>query len=409
LKTDLVFGILPRNTEVDPHKDPVGTGDFSIYRRDGDRGLVLQRTAHAPEGPPFVVIRTLPDENSRLLALLAGDGDLVLNGFSPSVIDILGERSEVNTHDHSSVTVTYLTMNTSEGPLAKTEVRHALAMAIDRKWIVQNRFGGRADIANSMLPKGHWARDNTVLPHPYDPDAASQLLERAGFSADSQESRLHLEILTSNDRLRRLVVRDLARFWEAVGVSVRVRSLEIGTLLHAVRRMQYQMAVLQLPEAIEPDMMRWMFHSLATPVPEITNASSVWGKQVRQFLEPGLPGLKFRNPHADCVPWANERWEAGVEKTARSYFVEESREGGGNRSFWADPELDCWLDLGRRSPDLKRRKKFYSLVQARLASDLPVFFLWHEDNVAVVNSQLENVSLTFRPDLGFLSQINRRP
>jgi ABC-type transport system substrate-binding protein len=96
-------------------------------------------------------------------------------------------------------------------------------------------------------------------------------------------------------------------------------------------------------------------------------------------------------------------------KTALSYFVEKPREGGGNRSFWADPELDCWLDLGRRTPDLERRKAYYSLVQARLASDLPVFFLWHEDNVAVVNSQLENVALTFRPDLGFLSRINRRP
>jgi len=405
LKTDLVFGILPRDTEVNPRVDPPGTGPYSVIRRDGDRGVVLKRTKAQSQAPPYVVVRTLPDENSRLLALLSGDADLVLNGFSPSVIEILEDRAEITTQNHASVTITYLTMNTTRGPLTRIEVRHALALSIDRDWIVKNRFGGRAEVANGMLPKGHWARDNTVLPVPFDPERAKELLDDAGFAPKADGTRFDLELLTSNDRLRRLVARDLARYWRSIGISVRVRSLEIGTLLHAIRRVQYQMAILQLPEAIEPDMMRWMFHSLTTPVAEIRNAESPWGQQTRTFLEPGLPGLVYRNPWPGCLPWAKERWARGIEKYARSFFEEHAREGGGNRSFWADPELDCWLDLARRRPDLKWRKDLYSLIQARIANDLPVLFLWHEDNVAATNRNLENVSLSFRPDLSFVPRI----
>jgi peptide/nickel transport system substrate-binding protein len=407
LKTDLVFGILPRDTVLNPRRDPPGTGAYTVFRRDGDRGLVLKRNQPQPKAPDYLVIRTLPDENSRLLAILSGDADLVLNGFSPSVIEILEERPEVATQDHASVTITYLTMNTTQGPLTKAEIRHALALSIDRDWIVENRFGGRADVANGMLPKGHWARDDTVLAIPYSPKRAGELLDKAGYPLKGDGTRFELELLTSNDRLRRLVARDLARFWKAVGISVRVRSLEIGTLLHAIRRVQYQMAILQLPEAIEPDMMRWMFHSLTTPVPEIRSAESPWGKQVRMFLEPGLMSLVFRNTQPECVMWAEERWTQGIEKSARSYFEKLAREGGGNRSFWADPELDCWLDLARRKPDLEWRKKLYSLVQARLAADLPVLFLWHEDNIAATTAHLNNVSLSFRPDLSFVSKLRR--
>ena len=408
LKTDLVFGILPRNTQTNPSEDPPGTGPYYVFRRDGDRGLVLKRAQKHSQAPNYLIVRTLPDENSRLLAILSSDADLVLNGFSPSVLEILEKQEELTVKNHASVTITYLTMNTTMGPLKDTAVRNALALAIDRKWIVKNRFDGRAEVANGMLPQGHWARDNTVLPLPFAPDVAGDYLDKAGYPLKPNGRRFELELLTSNDRLRRLVARDLARYWEAIGVSVRVRTLEIGTLLHSIRRVQYQMAILQLPEAIEPDMMRWMFHSLTTPVATIPRAESHWGKKNRNFLEPGLTSLLYKDTLPDCIAWAERRWSSGIETTARSFFVETAREGGGNRSFWADPELDCWLDLARQTPNLERRKALYSLVQARLANDLPVFFLWHEDNVAVANKRLSNLSLSFRPDLGFIPELRNK-
>ncbi len=97
LKTDLVFGILPRNTQTNPSEDPPGTGPYSVFRRDGDRGLVLKRAQKHSQAPNYLIVRTLPDENSRLLAILSSDADLVLNGFSPSVLEILEEQSSQRT------------------------------------------------------------------------------------------------------------------------------------------------------------------------------------------------------------------------------------------------------------------------------------------------------------------------
>jgi len=331
-----------------------------------------------------------------------------LNGFSPPVLETLKDHPVLQIKRHPSVTVTYLTMNTTVRELSNGAVRSAIARALDRDWMVKNRLASAGQVANGMLPVGHWARDPSLPPVPHDLAEANRLLDAAGFPRDESGSRFTLDLLTSNDRIRRLMGRDIARFLGSVGITVRVRSLEIGTLLHAVRRGQYSVAMLQLPEAIEPDMMRWMFYSLSSPL-EVTPPSPDYPEgSIRSHLEPGLVSLS-RSEDPMCRQWAQARLRSGVSNLVEHVISDLPRRGGGNRSFWADAQLDCWLDRGRSTSDMAERKRLYGMIQGQLAQDLPVIFLWHEDNVAVVSRDFRGLQLNLRPDLAFVQKLYRSP
>ncbi len=412
-------------TRVCPGYEPPGTGDFSLFRRDGDRGLILERVGwndnDAARGVPrYLIFRNLPDENGRLLALVSQDADLVLNGFSPAVLKVLQDVGHLQTLRHPSMVVTYLTMNTTLATLSDRRVRMAIGYAVDRHWITRERFLKGARPANGMLPIGHWARNDAVDPFTdcvHDPQApeteqcrykAEKLLEQAGYSRGSDGIRLRLQLLTTNDRIRRLVARDLSRQLALVGIQVRVRSLEWGTMFDSIKKGQYALAILQLPEPIEPDMMRWMFFSLSTPLHQVSNAATSLGRAPRSDLVPGLTSLMFaRDPV--CRKWAVQHLSSGAREALERQRTGTPRRGGGNRSFFADVEVDCWLDLARRPLDPAVRKPFYDRVQERLAQEVPVLFLWHEDNVAVASNKLSGISMTLRPDLAFLRDVSREP
>ena len=171
------------------------------------------------------------------------------------------------------------------------------------------------------------------------------------------------------------------------------------------------MAVLQLPEPIEPDMLRWMFHSLSTPLGSVDDAVTARGRAPRNHLEPGLLGLLASDlASTTCRAWAASRLTRGAVDTLSFLALgRPPRSGGGNRSFWSDTELDCWLDRARRVEQPSERKALYELVQRRLLRDLPVVFLWHEDNVVVLARGLEGAELSLRPDPAFLPRLVRLP
>ena len=63
-------------------------------------------------------------------------------------------------------------------------------------------------------------------------------------------------------------------------------------------------------------------------------------------------------------------------------------DAGGNRARYRNQEVDRLLDEGRRTLDRAGRRKIYARIQEILARDVPVVSLWHEDNVAVMGEDV---------------------
>jgi peptide/nickel transport system substrate-binding protein len=60
-----------------------------------------------------------------------------------------------------------------------------------------------------------------------------------------------------------------------------------------------------------------------------------------------------------------------------AYFSSSNAERGSNFTAYKNPEVDRWLDIGRRETDRAKRKEAYDKVQEILAEDQTRIFLFY--------------------------------
>jgi peptide/nickel transport system substrate-binding protein len=414
LITDLALGIVPAPSPkgYDDSQDPgdaspewIGTGPFRFVTTQGEHRALLARFDDywgSPAGVPFLLVQVIAEESSRVLNMVGGAGDICVNGVTPSVAHALrGESSARIVHEPAAI-ISYMLFNLRNPVLSDRRVRHAIARAVDRESILRDLFFGMGQSADSMLPSVHWAHGAPRSPIRFDLEAARRLLDEAGFPVDPLTGeRFRLVFKISNNRLRRLIGRRLTEDLAQVGVGVDLVSYELGTFLSDIRKGNFDLSLLQLPDALEPDLYHWMTYSLNVPRGVNSTDGSVYARAPRE----GAPTWFYLNLFSAtpaCRAWARDQGLASLRSmvapllswfglstgtSAAGYFQ-------GNRTFYANPHVDCLLDLGRQSLDRERRALYYKEVQRVLAHDLPVFPLWHEDNIALHSERLEGVPLT---------------
>ncbi|MBM4354742.1 MAG: ABC transporter substrate-binding protein [Deltaproteobacteria bacterium] len=400
---DLTVGLVPAHV-LEPRgglaatfgDEPVGCGPFRFVSRYGGQKVVLERNDlfFKPVSPRYVVVRTLADEATRVLSVMAGSADIGVNVLSPPVVARLAEDPAVKVLHGPAACTTYLTFNLLDPRLADPRVRQAFALGIDREGIVEDQFHGMGVVADSVLPPMHWAHADG-LPRPrFDPEAAAALLDEAGLAPDPATGiRAQFTLKVTTDRFRRNIGVLIAWQLSRIGIEVDLLPLELSTFLADVRKGNFELYILQLPEVTEPDILRWLLHSQAAPVLTPQPGKSRFGIPDRTLVPPGFTQLAGPLA-AEC----RRRWWPRVLRQAVTTFVRgltghPAGIGNGNRSFFYDPYLDCMLDLGFLTTDSARRLDFYAEAQRIAARELPVLPLWHEDNVAVVRSDLSGYSL----------------
>jgi len=355
--TDLDFGIVsaaharPRDEALraavaaglrppvfDPADEVLGAGPYRIVARTSER-VDLARNEHAHPAPstPHLSVRSVRDDNARFLALAGGSGDLIQNGVMPLVAETFEADARLKVDYQPAATTTYLGFNTTHGATADPRVRRALALAVDRRGIIAAKLHGHATLARSLLPPTNPYLPTDLPLLPFDPAAAARLLDEAGYPDPDGAGplpRLTLTYKTSNLRFRVGLAQVMAQGWREIGVEVEVRPFEYGTFMDDVKKGNFDIYSLQASDLIEPDMLRAFFHS-------------------------------------SRIPRAEGRWN------------------GQNRFRYLDPEVDVWLDEGAANASIEVRQRVYREVQVRLARDLPMLPLWHEDNVILSRRQLQ--------------------
>jgi peptide/nickel transport system substrate-binding protein len=240
-----------------------------------------------------------------------------VNLFSPTLLPALAGHEGLAVASRTGANLTYMVAHEQRPPLDDPRVRHALSLAIDRAAICATLFAGRAQPASGLIAPANWAHADAP-PLPFDPAAARTLLAGAG-----RASR-RLTLLTSTERMRGDVARFVAQELGDVGVMVDVVPLELGTMIARLNGGDFDLAILQLPEMTEPNILR-------------------------RFL-----GGAFVPPE------------------------------GANRGRVHDAALDALLDEGDREPDQEVRRGLYARVEAREREAMHWVPLWYEDQVAVI-------------------------
>lgn len=311
LLTDLELPILRADEAGGPPRPDGkldGLGPFTVDHRE--EGAIVLAPANGALAKPAhaVTIRTVHDENARALRIHAGRADLVVNGFSPT---LLPSFADAHVTTRAGANLTYLLPRVDRGALADVAVRRRVAEAIDRERITRTLFAGNAAPSSTLLPATLWAHtDAPAIPFVTTPGPP-----------------LHLTLLTSTDRFRGTIARQLAQDFAASGIELEVVPLELGTMLARLGAGDFELAALQIPELTEPNILRVFMHSSNVPPT------------------------------------------------------------GANRGRLRDPDVDRLLDAGAAEPDAQKRIAIYAELERVVRERALVIPLWTENQSAVASDR----------------------
>jgi peptide/nickel transport system substrate-binding protein len=298
-----------------------GLGPFRI-ETSTPSALRLLPASNGYRSPPRVplVIRTVHDENARAMRIISGRAEIAPNAFSPALLSGFLDSDDIVVTSRPGANITYLLAQCDRTPFDRPEIRQGLSMAIDRQAIVMHLLASKARAAKWLIPEGHWAAPSDLPALAYDPNGAQRLLSHLG----------PVTLLTSTDRSRVLQARAVAQMLTDAGLATQVVPLELGLLLSRLDAGQFTLAILQIPELTEPNILSWFFH------PRSIGGNGNLGK---------------------------------------------------NRAHYRSEQAGQLLDKASATFDSAERRRLYFELARVMLSDMPVVPLWHEDQIVVARGR----------------------
>jgi peptide/nickel transport system substrate-binding protein len=246
------------------NRTPLASGPFQLQSWEHNRQLVLVPNPQYPLRAPWlerVVLRVMPDETARMLALEMGDVDVV-TGLSPDTAKRLAGNPEIVVHEVPGRTVAFVLWNLREPQLADARVRRALSLAIDRDRIVGEILQGQARQGTSLLPPAMWNHHVGLAADRRDLVAARRLLREAGWDdrdgdgvCERDGVPLRFELLARGgspafDEVAVLVRGNLRE----IGADVELRRLELAVMTERLRAGDFSACLIEFAAALWADL-----------------------------------------------------------------------------------------------------------------------------------------------------------
>jgi peptide/nickel transport system substrate-binding protein len=177
--------IYPREAVDTMKSQPLGTGPFvfSEWVR-GDRIVLTRNRDYWQKGVPLldkVTFRFIPDPNSVLAALKAGDIDVAGFGLGPESVEELKKDGRFQVILGDSTNDVTLSLNNSKQPYSDKRVRLAITHAINKDEVLKGAMFGYGRILGSNVDPLNPYFVDVSKRVPYDPGKAKQLLAEAGY------------------------------------------------------------------------------------------------------------------------------------------------------------------------------------------------------------------------------------
>jgi peptide/nickel transport system substrate-binding protein len=204
----------------------VGTGPFKFveFKKSVNFDMEINKDYWgAKPSVQFARFRPIPDQQTRLQALLAGEVD-VINNVPPELVPNV-ETDKTTISSVPSSRVFFIILNTTEpgSPLGNIKVRQAMNHAIDRDAIMKSLYRGYANKLNGLLTTSHFGYNSNLPEYKYDPAKAKQLLTEAGYPNGFEITFNHPTGRYQKDKETAEV---LVAQWDAVGIKTKVGSPE---------------------------------------------------------------------------------------------------------------------------------------------------------------------------------------
>jgi peptide/nickel transport system substrate-binding protein len=190
---------------------PIGTGPFKFVEFKTNESIKLTRNPdYFKKGLPHldgIEYTVVPNRSTAILGFISGKFDMTFptEVSIPLLKDVKAQAPNAVCEVEPNNVNTNIIVNSSSPPFDNSDIRHALALALDRNAFISILFEGQADIGGAMLPapNGLWAMPKEMLETipGYGPDIqanrdeARKLMAKAGYGPDKH---LAVKVSTRN-------------------------------------------------------------------------------------------------------------------------------------------------------------------------------------------------------------------
>ena len=336
--------------------DPIGTGPFRlgqfILEENRITGVSLVAFDEFYGQQPFLErIELILFENEQDALKAYNNGEVKGIGYlGESILSEGLSLPSMNVHSARlpRLGLIFLNLQNPEKDfLSEKTVRRALAIAINRQWIIDQVFLGQAVQSIGPIMPGTWAFAEGIKALPFDPDEAAQILESEGWELPAgaspgtpeyqrvkDEEILSLELVHLEDDTNTQIAELVKRYWEAIAIQVELVPVSSDSLLNDfLQPRDYQAALTELDLGSYPD------------------------------------------------PDPYSLWHDSQTETGQNY------------SGFSDRNISIWLEQARTTPDRGRRSDLYTSFQYRFQDQVPSILMYYPIYNYGIDAQVQGVTV----------------
>ncbi|MCE5209157.1 MAG: ABC transporter substrate-binding protein [Chloroflexi bacterium] len=216
----------------------IGTGPFILEEYRPGEAAIMKANENYWGGKPYldtIVFRLMPDVQSRIVALQAGEIDFT--GISPQYVAELIDNPDITIFTKTVDMQYHLRLNVTKPMLADKRTRQALFYALDRAAMVQTLKQGYGQVADSPYNPAVTAYEATTT-YSYDVEKAKALLTEVGWvmgsdgiwTAETVEGvepgtkfSIVLDVLYDEDESVMVLTQS---FWKELGIDATIRQID---------------------------------------------------------------------------------------------------------------------------------------------------------------------------------------
>jgi dipeptide transport system substrate-binding protein len=211
-------------------QEPVGTGPFQFVAYQKDAVIRFKRfDGYWGDKPKLdqLVYAITPDAAARYAKIQKNECQVMI-GPNPADLKAMQANKDLNVLSQQGLNDMYLSFNMTKPPLDKKEVRLALAMAVNKKGILDDVYQGSGASSTTLIPPFMLGYNDKIPEYPYDPEKAKDLLAKAGVKTPINIDLWYMPVFRpynpNGKRMGELLQADFAK----IGVNVTLVTYEWG-------------------------------------------------------------------------------------------------------------------------------------------------------------------------------------
>ena len=238
--------LVKANKAADLNNKPIGTGPYAFRRYDQDEQIRYDAHPQYWRGKAkneALVFAITKDSAVRMQKLKAGECQLS-SYPKPQEVEAMKSDKNIKIQQLNGLNIGYVAFNTQKKPFDNRDVRIALAMAINKKAIVDAVYSGAATPATNPIPPTLWGYNKSVKDYPNDLVAAKKLLAKAGYPNGFETDLWAMPVQRPYNPDAKKMAELIQADWAKLGVKATIVQYEWGEYLKRGRAGEPQVFML---------------------------------------------------------------------------------------------------------------------------------------------------------------------